>query len=203
MLNIIIHFIIIWIVLFLLFLLYDKIFDEIDVNQRLKDTTWVSFIIVLIVGLICDLIGTFYQEEKYEEISQVESLYAIRDSSETTGSIHGGFLFVAGSFYGETNTELTVRYVSGDNENGYKIQSLNAESNNITFVESNEDPKLEIVEHRHMVRSDPPTIIKDFSFLSQLTKEFTWYNNEYNNYTTYRFIVPEGTIVYDYNIDLE
>lgn len=161
-----------------------------------------SIMVVLVSGLICDTtiaISDKFKETKVEETSSIESLYAIKDYSETTESISGNFLYI----HGESDTYLSVRYVSGDNENGYSIKSLNVESDNVKFIESDEDPQLEVIERTSFYRYNPPWYIKQFSFITGITNCFDWENLKNSTETIYKFTVPKGTIVYEYNIDLE
>ena len=208
MIVFIIHFIILSIIFFVLFIIYDKYKHNnsvYDISERIWDGIKASFAILLVVGLILDLVGDIkYFEEKTEEEITTESLYAIKDSSEINGSFSGGFLLIGGALSGEIDTELNVRYVSGNNEDGYRIKSLSIESDDISFIESNEqDPQLQITEHRVYERYNMPCLMKDFTLFINIFGMDKWKENSDRNYTTYKFIVPEGTIVYDYEIDLE
>lgn len=208
MIIFIIHFIVLGIIFFVLFIVYNKYEHNdffYDVSERIWDSIKASFMILFAVGLILDFVGDMkYFEEKSEEEIKIESIYAIKDSSGINGSLSGEFLLIGGSLSGEIDTELNIRYVSGNNEDGYKIKSLSIESDDISFIESNEqDPQLQIIEHTVYERYNMPCLMKDFTLFINIFGKDKWVENSEKNYTTYKFIVPEGTIIYDYEIDLE
>lgn len=160
-----------------------------------------SCVACICFGIILDIIGLCMMEEEFrydDNNSEIIELYSLKDNLSIDGSINS-FLTISGSI----TTKLKIYYVEKGEDGSYRIKSVEAESNNVSIEETNDQkPSLKIDNCTNYFRLGTP--LKSFSIFTNIfdLDEYTRYG-DIDNYRMYTFIVPEGTISYDYNIDLE
>ena len=125
-------------------------------------------------------VGTEYIETNYIQDCYEIPIYAFADSSQLNGEIHGNIFAVCGS----VSNEEYVKYIA-KTEYGLQIQSLRLDLHDVYFIESDDcEPHLEKVSQ---IKSED---CKCFFCDDLLDMKYIFY-------------LPSGSVVHDYNVDLE
>lgn len=149
----------------------------------------------------------YIETEYYEEIISTENITALQDTKATEGSFFVGTIAGTGGGFGSTSEyEYYILYV--EKESGYQRIKLDAYDKNlfIEYIEDDETPHIDYYSNkkRKYLEEKPD---KTSFFLYNKYKDYkegdslgTWTSN-YVNKTV--ICVPEGTILENYNIDMQ
>ena len=134
-----------------------------------------SFIGVLISILLSFIVGLFFLSHNVGEITSVKNISSLKDNVSIEG--RGGFL------RGTTIENQLYYYYMVETENGYTFEKIDANNTYIKYSDNNFR-----IETKSYLTFDNPVLY--------------WFALPVKNSETIIYI-PEGSIVYDYEIDLE
>jgi hypothetical protein len=135
-----------------------------------------SFLIGSLISMLLSLfIGTFFMSHNVGEITSVKNIVSLKDNIDIEGK--GGFL------RGTTIENELYYYYMVETENGYSFEKI--EANNTYIKYSNDNFRIET---KSYLTFDNPVLY--------------WFALPVKNSETIIYI-PEGSIIYDYEIDLE
>jgi len=134
-----------------------------------------SFIGVLISILLSFIIGLFFLSHNVGEITSVKNIISLKDNIDIEG--RGGFL------RGTTIENELYYYYMVETENGYTFEKINADNTYIKYSDNNFR-----IETKSYLTFDNPVLY--------------WFATPVKA-PEYIIYIPEGSIVYDYEIDLE
>ena len=134
-----------------------------------------SFIGVLISMLLSFFVGLFFLSHNVGEITSVKNISSLKDNVSIEG--RGGFL------RGTTIENQLYYYYMVETENGYTFEKIDANNTYIKYSDNNFR-----IETKSYLTFDNPGLY--------------WFALPVKNSETIIYI-PEGSIVYDYEIDLE
>ena len=134
-----------------------------------------SLIGFLISILLSFFVGLFFEAHNVGEITSVKNIISLKDNIDIEG--RGGFL------RGTTIENELYYYYMVETENGYTFEKINADNTYIKYSDDNFR-----IETKSYLTFDNPVLY--------------WFALPVKNSETIIYI-PEGSIVYDYEIDLE
>lgn len=147
----------------------------------MKETIILFIFIAMIITSLVTWLGVEAGGERQElgTAEEVIPIYALNDNQEST--MHGSFFLGTGSY----STDITPVYVFvEESEYGLHVGKIKNENVYIQFISEDEEPCL--IEHYI-------TYSNQMNPEEEVSRELDYYE----------FRIPEGSIDYSYNIDLE
>lgn len=165
----------------------------------------VVFLIIIVI-VSCEFICPCLYKKKYSTDTENQRIFSLKDTS--ANQVKGTFILATGHM--ESDEVVTYKYCAEATVDGKKVKEikfLKADNNEIYFDESlkkDESPRLEIrkkttyKELKHPEKSNTyKKFVPGYHLFCNYVKEC-----EYTE-TKYVFVVPEGSISYDFNVDME
>lgn len=178
----------------------------------LKEIDFSSFVITclcflfVIVFVSCEFICPKFYKKKCSTDTESQRIFSLKDTS--ANQIEGTFVFATGHI--ESDEVVTYKYCTEATVDGKKvkeIKSLKVDNNEIYFDESlkkDESPRLEMCKkttYKELKHPEKSNIYKKFVPGYRLFSDYI--QDIKHTETKYVFVVPEGSISYDFNVDME
>lgn len=206
--DFIIHIVILWIVTSTLFAWSDG--EDFNLKRRTSNLYLVksillpalifSFVTISIIGCIVDGFIYAINYNKLRDYARSESeityIYAMKDVDTLKIDGYSNFL----SIHIDSESQLIVMYVIENDVGGYQIKTLSTNQDNVEYFETNEyDPQLiKITFYQDHNYSSGNGLVDSFGLIYNMFD----LEDEVAK-IKYQFIVPEGSIISDFDIDLE